>query len=1110
MSNELSVTETYVYAALALTGHYFPRHDADGRLLAAFDQAAFFATRKPQAWDRWPLLDPEERRRIADVMALAPADLAQPRRFAITARSLLGALQGDHHDGDPDAPTTVMHPFLLAGLAPFRAEAAHPHVGVDLLAYVDRITARFRRPSTRPKPPEFAGPGIWATKKVWVTGEGRVHGKLTIPIYPDFTEAPDHDVLPHALTVPHIQAIEPTVKELLDVAALIERRYELDEDRYLHNVLSNLFRELRCEESDIVEVMRLLAGATQIFNAPTGTGKTVLIRVLASWFALHDLRITLVVPNVKATLSTVWDISADLAYLHREGHLAHAATCAPLMAPSKRHERALKHAALIREDASAPGEWGVRGARDVDVLAYGCAQTRFLDSAGTYPPGQENCLTLQHGTMFAACPWIPHCGKWAPVYAACDASVVVTNHHNFIDGTLKIGVNLDGRPTSGLTVREFVLRTSHAVIVDEIDQFQSTVVDRCATRMILHTRRPWESAPQLFDTDAKHLPIRVESSLLTSVSHVRLMAESLLMAVCQSALHLTVSDDDTTRQRSGAGQNAGWRLAGARDRELIDLLFPGQVTPGQPIPSAVYGQLEALLPERYAAAPAGTAAGAGRSGLWQDVGMALDSLSAPRGQDFLDLVKLELHGLLAPLIPQTRMRSRAINLLIVRGYLKELDACLGILRDDVQQLRHSGLASANRILEGAQPRSINAVLPLGMLGRAITGYRVTGLDNKEKDAELSAQNISGDPHTYVSELGGLVSLLTARVERAVIGLSATAYFPEAVREHVHVPVTWWMTDAQARSIVTESHTLTYGPGHQMMGEPIRIAGSHPAGKREALIELGTRLYSKIAKKIERLRASEKESDQKRARVILAANSYEQCALLALGLSRAEGFNLRVWVAVPSGEPHRYARYLPAANLARPITPEQFEDFPKDGDVLIAPLSVIARGLNIVVGTRSAVQSIYLCTRPPLTIDEPAWMYGSVNAAGMNALPAGGTADPLQAIHTATERAWEQLGLILRSPTQFSAMTHTLQEQVIAGMLVDLIQLAGRARRGGTDMNLHLVDYSFQDETWSSDLITIIERIHSRWTPEVRRRMNDLYGEALGAFLSYAGIDPEQV
>ncbi|WP_143220917.1 hypothetical protein [Actinomadura sp. CNU-125] len=675
--------------------------------------------------------------------------------------------------------------------------------------------------------------------------------KTRHPRLPDFTEAPDHSALPDAITVPYRPDIAPTVKELLDIAALIERRYDDDEDRYLHSTLARLFDELRCDASDTVEVLQLIAGRTQVLNAPTGTGKTVLVRVLASWFALRGLRITLVVPDVKATLATAWDISADLAFLHEDEHLDRPASCVPLMSRDAGRNAPSSTPHSYREESTLPGEWGKRGARDIDNLAYGCAQNKLLDGAGTYPPGQENCLTLQRGDTFAACPWIPRCDKFAPVYDACDAAVVVTNHHHFIDGTLKIGVNLDGRPTRGLTVREFALRTSHAVIIDEIDQFQSNVVNKCATTIVLHSRRPWTSAPQKFDTDSKQLPIRVESSLLNSVSHVRLMAEFLLLSICHGALHLTIGDDDATRRRSGGSQNAGWRLAHGRDRELIDLLFPGQAIEGQPIPEDLYGRLDSLLPGRYTAPSLGAAGGkapVGEDPEWDDVRRALEALTAPRGQDFLDLVKLELHGLLTPSIPDPRRRSRAINLLVVRGYLKELDACLGTLRDHVQQLRHSGLSSAHRILEAVHPRAINSILPLGMLGRAITGYRVTGMDDKEKAAELSAQNISGDPHTYVSELGGLVALLTARVERPVIGLSATAYFPQAIREHVHAPVTWWMTDAQARSIVTQSHTLTYGPGHALMGEPIRIAGTHPKGKPEALIELAPASTSKSPKR----------------------------------------------------------------------------------------------------------------------------------------------------------------------------------------------------------------------------------------------------------------------
>lgn len=1100
--NEPTVRECFIYAALSLAGHYFPRHDAQGKILAPFREAAFFASRKPQVWDQWARLSFEERRRIADVMSIAPPELAEERYFAREARTLLGALEdlGESEESGPE-----LRRFILAGENPAQADAAYPNVGGDLLGHADRVTARFRRPSSRRKALEFAGPGTWKTRDLYV-GQEMVHGKLTIPVYPHFKSAPEHDVLPAVTTRPYQKEIAPTVEELKSLALAIESRYEKEEERYLHFTLSRLFEHLKAADTDRIDVFRLLSGHTQILNAPTGTGKSVLVRVLASWFAVNDLRVTLVVPDVKATLSTVWQIKQDLEHLHDRGELKKPATCAPLMSPSSLYERTLKHASLINE--GDPGEWGERGLRDVDRLGHGCAQEKLIESAGTYRRGQENCIGLRQDKSYAACPWIPTCGKFAPVYEACNAAVVVTNHHNFIQGNVRIGVQIDERAIRDVTVRELVLRLSDAVVIDEIDAFQATAIDKCASQMVLHSRRPGTADPQVLDTDAKRLPTKTEAGLLNPISHVRLMAESLLLGICDNALHLNARDDERAKELTRDYRNDGWRLARSRDRDLIPLLFPDmELAEGQAIPREAMARLDALLPERYGTSDSLAEPEVQLGPEWNEVRNALSALVGPRGEDHRDMVKLELHERLTAAIPDPRKRSRAINLLLVRVYMRELDQSLDALREKAQQLRHLGLVSAHRILDSLKPRAIASVLPLGMVGRSISGYRVKGLEDREKDAELSVQALSGDPHTYVSELGGLVSLLTARVERPVMGLSATAFFPQAVREHVHAPVTWWMTDAQARSIVAESHRLTYNDEHRLAKDPIRIAGTHPTGKPEALVELASRLYeNKISKKIARLR----KKDPKRARVILTANSYDQCAWLALGLTRARGFEHRVCVAVRNEDPLTHARQLPPEDLVSRITTEQFEDFPDQGDILIAPLSVIARGLNIVVGTRSAVESIYLCVRPVLSIEDTPWTYGSVNAAGISTFTSSGVADPVPALARAAQEANEQLGRILRSSPQFSTMTHILQEQVVAGMLVNLIQLAGRARRGGTSMGLHLVDYAFQDDTWSSDLVTVIKRLHSRWPTEVRQRMNDLYGEALGAFLSYAGIDPAEI
>ncbi|MCM2413233.1 hypothetical protein [Streptomyces sp. RKAG290] len=226
------------------------------------------------------------------------------------------------------------------------------------------------------------------------------------------------------------------------------------------------------------------------------------------------------------------------------------------------------------------------------------------------------------------------------------------------------------------------------------------------------------------------------------------------------------------------------------------------------------------------------------------------------------------------------------------------------------------------------------------------------------------------------------------------------------------------------------------------------------------------------------------------------------------MAQADGLNHRVCLLVKKPEKQRYEEHLPA-HVDRMVR-EELKEFPDRGEILIAPLAVIGRGLNIVVGTRSAVRDIYLCVRPVLSIEDTDWLHASVNAAGFNTLPVGGSDEPLAVLRTASEASWKQLTKILRSPARFSNMDHDLRKELVAGMLVLLIQLAGRARRGETDMTLHIVDHSIHDKKFSSDLATIIEQIYRDWTPKQREIMNELYGQALQAFLTYAGLDQEML
>lgn len=1102
MTSELSPKEAGLAACLALTAQFFPRKDDEGRVFAPFAAATLFAHRKPHAWPAWPALSPQEQDIVAQVMFLTAPEWADEKRLKTAVLDFVGVLSLDD-EVSVDRSGGVI---TLAGSDPYQADAAVLRVGGDYLEYAKRVTDRFFTFGKRPRALAFAGPGAWRTRTAYLGDKhGTTSRQIEFPATGSFRSAPGHEVLPSLATRPYQPVIAPTVEDLKAVAKLLSQRHK--SVRYLHKTLKNFLKNLRTTDGALKE-LELLSGSMQVLNAPTGSGKTVLVRVAASWAAMNGYRIALVVPDVRATLNMAWDISKDLAWLHQEGHLEDPATCVPLMSPSSMHRRALDYAALAPSGGIA--EWDERNKQDLALLSYGCAQRPLMDPPDLYPHGEENCTNLTSeatGSTQHACPYIPVCGKFRQFYDATHATVVVTNHANLLDGRTRIGMVLDGqqhqgkpRGTRGISVLEAVLRGFDLVFIDEVDAFQTTAIDRCTTEMTLASRKRG-SALWDIDTDSRHLPSVHGADVRAPTSHTRHMAEALL-GWLSAAGGLKLNPSSRLDDPDGSSRdNAGWRLADSRDRELIQLLFPDlALAPGE-VPSELFVFLEGLMPERWHAPrrPRGESEPEGAD--WDEARRALAALVAPRSENYLKEVKNALHELLVEAVHDQNRRAAVVNLLLTRTVLKDLDYALDRLRDEAQSLRHLDLASVRKILESTQMSTVTSYYPVATLGRSINGYQVKGMEKPETDAELLTRSFGGDPHAFVSEIGGLTALMVAGVQRPVLGLSATAFLPQAVREHVHAPVRWWIPDTRPNSIVTQATAVYYGDDQSPVRKPIQIGGIPVEHKPKALRDLGKGLYEQqLVKHLAQLKNSEEDKD--RARVILTVNSYEQAVYLAAGVAQAQGLDHRVCVLVKSRTPREYEQHLPP-HVQR-LVREELEQFPDRGEILVAPLAVVSRGLNIVVGTRSAVRNIYLCTRPVLSIEDTTWLHASVNAAGTNAIRASGD-DPLAALSNGKLASWQQLTRILRSPAQFSNMAHELQEELVAGLLVQLIQLAGRARRGETDMHLYIVDYSLHDTTFSSDLAAIIKRIYRNWTDEQRAIMDELYGQALNAFLEYAGI-----
>ncbi|MFI7356076.1 hypothetical protein ACIBTP_19280 [Streptomyces avidinii] len=1103
MSGEMTRGEAGLAGALALAAHYFPRKDDEGRVLAGFEEATFFAHRKPRAWSEWARLAVAERNVIRQVMALMSPEWTDPRKLKTAALALLGA-----HVPDPDMADRSGGSLRLPAGEPHLADAVIPRVGGDCLAYAQRITGPFFTFGKRPRAQAFAGPGTHKTRTAYLGQEyGTTSRDIHIQETPGFREAPGHEDLPQVRTRPQRDRVAPTVKELLKVAKTLSGQDK--SVAYLHKTLKRFFKGMKTTGGRLTE-LDLTSGDLQVLNAPTGSGKTVLLRVMASWAALNGVRIALAVTDVRATLDMAWDINNDLAYLHDNDHLTHhlpePTHCTALMSPASMHRRAMDYAAL--SPSTQIDQWDLRAKTDIGLLSAGCAQRALMDPPTLYPYGEENCTSLTSaatGSTRHTCSFAPVCGKFQQFYQAADAAVIVTNHANLLEGRTRIGVVLDGqefrgkaRGTRGMSVLEMALRACDVILVDEIDAFQTAAISRCTSEITLASRKR-TSALREIDQDAKNLPIVHEMDLVSPVSHARLMAEMLLLWLC-SGSGLKLNPGNETDSPDGASRdNTGWRLARSRDREILQLLFPDQAAADDIAPE-FFTLLEEIMPAHLYGSDPPEEPEHPEGADWEAIETALTALTAQRGQDYLTDTREEMRKLLAGLVPDAHKRSAVVNLLVTRTVLRELDTALDSLREQAQTLRYLDLGSVRKILETMRNSTVVTLYPLAMLGRSIHGYQVKGMDKKETETELLSASFGGDPHTFVSELGGLTSLLTAGVQRPVMGLSATAYLPQAVQEHIHAPVRWWLPDTRPESIVTVPT-----PVRGDSGDAMRIGGLPPERKPKALRDLGKGLYEQqLARRLARL----KQQEPDRARVILAVNSYEQAAHLASGVAQADGLNHRVCLLVKRAEKQNYEEHLPA-HVDRMVR-EELKEFPGRGEILIAPLAVIGRGLNIVVGTRSAVRDIYLCVRPVLSIEETDWMHASVNAAGVNTFPTGGSDEPLTVLRKAGEASWKQLSKILRSPARFSNMDHDLRKELVAGMLVLLIQLAGRARRGETDMTLHIVDYSIHDKKFSSDLATIIRQIHDDWDPEQRQIMNELYGQALQAFLTYAGLDRDML
>lgn len=1055
MSTGRGLGDMAVQVACAFSEAFFATRDGDNRVQVPLEQAHAFAAGRVDLWDSWYSRPSAVKQLVGRFLRLRHNELASYNRFFAAARRQFTAA---------DAPYAIP-----AGVPSYEAADVVPMHGQEPLEFAAQTLDDMEEiQEGKQVLLETAAPGTWSFG--W---QGR--STVELPDQPGNRNPPP--ALPAVATAPPHREIKVSHQELEDLAR------ELDHATgqfWRHGIIRKLLAGLRDSEGLPVGELIARAGQLHIMNAPTGVGKSVINRLLAIHLARAGIRVCLVGTNINEALNNSADIRADLSVLVQPGQ--RAPSCAPLVSAHRMYDKAIA--------AATAGNWD-----RADELGYGCALKAHVVDGPLPEPGKEPCTGLRPvpppGSKAApggrsACPWRNSCGRHRMMREAVQADIIVSYHHMLASGHVPIPVCVDGTEVEGLSALELVMRACPVILIDEIDQFQSTLVDAGTKDVVLAAKgRDRETLPLAhIENQRGPLPPGADRRVLPPLMLTRFLAEQFLNYILDDEIWLDDASDSF---------GSGWHLPGTKDNFLARSLF--DVPEESEISEGTYRAYNTLFPDRDEPAP--VTLPPDLAGVRDLIGQAISNDS---GGDQITEVKHRLHEQLTTRLPQRDVRNQVVNWLLVRAWLGALRQALtrliyAVTSPEVQ------LPTARELAEKLGVFVQHAAIPYGPLGYLLFGFRVTRSDDPEPRGELSVQAIAGDPHTTASQLPGVVALAAAGCERIVVGLSATAFFPGAAREHLHVPVTWAMTDA-APGGVTAASGQVLGDGMR----PIHIAGlTEGTGKDLKIEELGRRLWSdRLGPHLD---AAQADSRRDRARALVVGNSYRHGALLGRGMGEmTDPRRLTIAVSATSGKAP-----LPLSPGATTLTPDEFESFGHGpvGRVLLAPLSRVARGLNILVPGQqtSAICSIWVCMRPVAQVHEPGELFASINSAAVDA--SRPSADPAAALAAQRKAALSRLHWILRSDRRFSLLPRSLKVEVVAGMLVDFIQLAGRARRGGTPVELFLVDAAFHDARLSSDLPSLMRYHFQSLAPSERTAMRRIYGGMLTALLEFAEVPAEE-
>ncbi|WP_367222576.1 hypothetical protein [Streptomyces sp. 16-176A] len=1070
-------------AAAGLAAAFFPIGNSGGfRRTVTREDVLYVLDGHIADWSGWAGLSETDARRFTKLLRRRPNQLANAEAAGKILDGLLrdGRIPGCAPVDDPDTDLGLI--------------AVDP--GMPLPTYVDgflRQLDELHAAKIRVLPPAEAGPHMTTTR---VPGEG---GRQQT--FVDF----HYDIRPHHLDTGHpipVVRDAPALRErhvpfaeLKEIARLIDEA-ERNQGRSAHReeAVNRFERQVRTHDGERVEGLDLTAGDLNELLAYTGFGKSVvLIETFACWAVRNGIPVAFVLPTNADVVRAVHGIERALTLCGVQSPNG----VVPLVSPRS----------LIKVAETAASR-STEGGPDADWIwdrfGYGCALAAVAgsdDGVDRWQPGNEPCAKLRAPSRnrkknkTVACPWRTSCGRYRAVRQACTADVIVTSHANLLVGVLQAPVDDGAGVNDRLAVEELLMRRCQIIVIDEVDVFQSTAIDHAGRHLVLdhagRTNTPLRKFDQDFATAFGRLQDEVDASVRDAYFTLRYLSETYVSHLTYERLGAT----PPAKGRRPRGPGRYWMVPQVWDNWLTARLFGLEDETVEP------GQLErfrSLFLDETTFTPPDD-----ESEAFKEARRHLASVvTGGAGGLSLPAARAALENLVEDISEEDR--TKVVNRMLRRAILERIRKFLHQLMANNAQLIDIGVESAQEIADALSAYGRWRVTPTGPLGRLVFAFTEHFDDTGGAPARLSTAAFGGDPHTYTVSLGDTTALSHAGIRRIVLGMSATSYFPGAPHHHLHTLPKWWVADDQPNAVRILSARIDDEEGRAR-----RISGLEGAERAAETRRIATALWDRrLRGELEWLRAHKEGRD----RVLLATTSYDSARHVAEGLSAAGVDPARICLAVRPGVYADDQETAVDAGRWQELPADRLESFPAmaDADILIAPLARVQRGVNIIgEGDKSALGSVWLIVRPIPLIDEPAELVAHIQARALAECP-GPSSDPQALLAERRRVAGKYLDEIIRRPPYFQAQPADVKLGVVAEIMNGAVQLIGRARRGGTDATLHLVDGAMLESSGGTDLATLILQLRDKWHRDgVLPAMRQYYGTTLEAFLTYAERPTEE-